>query len=132
MVALEAGRPVPPEVADWLLDGLCRFQGGEVDTLCRALALRRPGRTGSPAYRAALEARNAALNEAAMALEAKGRWQTAVLLAEAVHAFETRTWPRLRHQPAAALPPLQAALHRAFRAHGRVPSTPEGLYPILK
>lgn len=83
-VALEAGRPVPNEVARWLLDGLEDYatNGG---TLCAHLGLRE--NWGAKARR-----RNKALTEAAAKLSFKpiSTWERAGRLAEAIRRGEVR------------------------------------------
>jgi hypothetical protein len=65
--------------------------------------------------------RNAALVEAARLLHEGDMAATssAKLLEAAVRRFECRVWPRVRDQAAPDLPPLDAALHRAFMSGAR-------------
>lgn len=80
--ALEAGRPIPPDLARWLLDGIASFEVGG-GTLCAHLGLRESW--GERARR-----RNAALIEAAARLSFKpiSTWERAGRLAEAIKRGE--------------------------------------------
>lgn len=56
-IALMTGRPVPQDIADWILSAFGQFESGLCKTLCRALGLRQPGHS-SLATKAKLKARN--------------------------------------------------------------------------
>ncbi len=98
----------------------------EADNHAQALGLDRVART---------KIRDAALVEASRLLSADraGAWTVAGRLAQAVERFRSRIWPRLRAGSIGTeLDPLDQALHRAFLAGERVPSTARRLSDLLK
>jgi hypothetical protein len=42
-VLIEAGLPIPPDLAEWWLAGVSRFESGEVKALCLGLGIRGAG-----------------------------------------------------------------------------------------
>lgn len=129
MTALEAGRPVPDDVAEWMRDGIAEYlvEGGR-RPLDVVLGLRGRGIRSFETQKA-MERRNAALM-AALEYAHDGQWRPvrwrANYLADAVKRFR-RKWPRIRHleEPPDNLDELQRALFRAFQANERVPEDPD-------
>ena len=129
MTALEAGRPVPDDVAEWMRDAIAEYldEGGR-RPLDVVLGLRGRG-IRSLETQKAMERRNAALM-AALQYAHDGqfrpvRWR-ANYLADEVKRFR-RKWPRIRHheEPPESLDELQRQLFRAFQAHDLVPEDPD-------
>ncbi len=109
-VATETGR-LPEDVADWLQDGLDAFLSDTEPTLCRALGLRAPGRTGRVQHALRLHQRNDALRIAA------GTVQDTDALVRAVRRFAD-IWPRVAdlEQAPERFNATQRALFNAFKA----------------
>ena len=83
---------------------------------------------------ARVRARNRAVREAGqiLAIDSPCAWVLAQRLEAAIARFSTRTWPLLRagaHR--GDLPPVEAALYRAFLTGERVPTTQRRLYDLL-
>ena len=83
---------------------------------------------------ARVRARNRALREAGeiLAIDSPCAWVLAQRLEAAIARFSARTWPLLRagaHR--GDLPPVEAALYRAFLTGERVPTTQRRLYDLL-
>jgi len=133
--ALEAGRPLPADVATWLRKGLADYlaAGGSLD---RSLGLRGTG-VRSIETVIATERRNVALAAAAEFAHdgaPNSRRDRARKLAAAVRRFRDRKWPRLRQldEPPASLGPMERHLFRAFRASERVPETEKQIYACIR
>jgi hypothetical protein len=110
-----------PEVIAWISESMRRHLAG--DELEAAFRLDGASR---------LRQRNRALLAAAEALDdGSGPWATAGRLAAAIRRYEARVWPLLRRDPSMALPPIDAALRRAFDAGSRIPRTQRRLYDLL-
>jgi hypothetical protein len=126
-VAVVSGQ-FPADVCAWLDAALDAFLNGQSETLCSALGLRNPGRTGHVARALVYEERNAALRVAAATLGGD-----AVNLLTATRRFETDTWPRVRDLPE---PPdrfneTQRALFIAFK-RGAPPRSLSGMKAALE
>lgn len=121
-----AGRPLSPEVADWLSGGIRAYlsDGGTLDS---ALGLRGARGEWPASTRHAYRERNKALRAAAGILH-----NDCARLAAAVSRFESCTWPRWRHMdaPPARADHLQRALFEAFSAGCPVPSSARQLRRI--
>jgi hypothetical protein len=119
-VALATGS-LPPDVSNWLADGLDAWLADEAPTLCAALGLRGPGRTGRVQQSLRLQERDAALAAAHATLPSVDA------LAAAVRRFE-RTWPRVAHldEPPPKLSDTERELFAAFR-RGAPPTSRRGL-----
>lgn len=122
LFSLADSKPLPPSSAGWLLDGLSKHAMGE--PLEDALSL-------TPCDR--IRTRNHALMDAADCLgAADSQWHRALLLQRAVARFESRVWPRLRLETVPDLPPLDAALFRAFISGARQIRSARRLYDIIR
>jgi len=132
LVATTTGR-LPEDLASWLAHGLDAFLRGEAATLCGALGLRAPGRTGRVVSVMALEARNDALRDAAQHMPGASETARCEALAAAVRRFETDVWPRVRalEAPPARFDETQSALWFAFRA-GQPPRSTTGIQAALR
>lgn len=126
--AVEARRPLPDDVADWIAAGLREYlDAGAGTSLDRALGLKGAGvrsfatierhRRRNAALMAALEFAHD--GEPTPAGERAGR------LAEAVRRFKRRKWPRIQHleEPPTGLSALEKRLFRAFRTGMRIPES---------
>ena len=111
-----------PEILAWISESMRRHLAG--DDLEAAFRLDRASR---------LRQRNRALLAAAAALDdGSGPWATAGRLAAAIRRHEARVWPLLRRDPLMALPPIDAALRRAFDTGQRLPRTQRKIYELLR
>lgn len=134
LAILEAGQPVPHDVADWFIAGAECFLDGEEKTLCKALGLRKRGHASALKQRQ-LANRNEWLREAYkhVSLNGSGSWDRCKRLAGSIQQFETRTWPKLRDlsTPPDRLSELQRCLFHARKA-AQLPFTPEQLSNICR
>ncbi len=118
-VALEAGKPLPEDVASWWLSGVEAFiQSGGRQPLDIILGLRGRGVRSLETWDA-MQARNAALARAAD--------QVGDRLPDEVKRFRRR-WPRLAGHdvPPAGLRPVERDLFQAFQSYP-VPEDPHYL-----
>lgn len=132
LVATTTGR-LPEDLASWLAHGLDAFLRGEVPTLCGALGLRAPGRTGRVGAVLSMEARNNALRAAAQQMPGASETARCEALAAAVRRFETDVWPRVctMEAPPARFDETQRALWSVFRA-GQPPRSPTGIQAAIR
>lgn len=130
---LELGADIPPDVASWWHDGCSSFAAGDTKTLDEALGLRGAG-IKLPVNTYARQTRDAALVAAFELIEGRNYWTRVQALADAIRAFEGRTWPRVREyrEPPARLTPVQRHLFAAFVAFPKVPCSPSRLSEILR
>jgi len=127
---VESGRPLPPDLAAWLADGLSAWlAAGGRRSLDASLGIVGRG-VRSLATHDATRRRDAALMSAfEFAHDGQhrdARWRARALSA-AIEKFERRTWPRVRDadEPPARLSRLERELFRARRLAGRpLPTTP--------
>lgn len=56
--AIQAGKPIPPDLSVWLIDGLNFFLSGRCKTLCSALGLRRKRGERKDSTKSNIEIRN--------------------------------------------------------------------------
>ena len=114
-VALESGRPVPADVAAWLLGGLRGCESG-AGTLDRLLGLRAPGQA-SLRRQAALRVRDRALARAAAETGAATPWAAAGRLAAALRWRRPSVKPIVLQAEMAGVPPprSQRAIYAAIR-----------------
>lgn len=119
LVALEAGRPLPPDVATWLRTGLDRYLSADCASLDAALGLR------MDRYRKRIALRNIYLREAAsmVALSPVPDWERANRLSEELRAFKLES-----REPSSDLDRMLAA---AFELCPKMPTTPRHLYRLL-
>lgn len=121
LVALEAGRPLPPDVATWLRAGLDRYLSADCASLDAALGLR------MERYRKRIELRNSYLREAAsmVALSPVPDWERANRLSAELRAFKCKERTR------EAVSELDRMLAAAFELCPKMPTTPRHLYRVL-
>lgn len=120
--SLADDKPLPAGSAEWLLNGLTKHCKGE--PLESALALTPANRT---------KARNNALMAAADSLGATdSQWHRAILLQKAIARFESRIWPKIRYETDPDLPPIDAALFRAFTSGARPLRSARRLYELIR
>lgn len=133
--ALEAGRPLPADLATWLRAGVADYLAGG-RSLDRCLGLKGAG-VRSIETVIAQERRNAALKAAAEFAhdgQPNTRHDRARKLAGAVRRFRNRKWPRLCHldEPPVSLGPMERHLFRAFKESERVPETDKQIYACIR
>lgn len=131
--ALEACVAPPEEVRAWLLAGLDNFEAaGGKRPLCRSLRLRGPSQR-SLGYTLARRDMLTALRRALVLIECPNPHRGCQLLANRISAFETRTWPRVRHcvETPDRLDAIERELFLAFKAGLVVPGSQRGLYRAL-
>lgn len=117
-----AARSLPEAERGWLHCALEKIAQGEPPA--DALRLTHADRVRS---------RDAALLEAAEALgDTDNLWQKAQQLEKAIRRFESRVWPRIAHRTSPDLPPIDAALFRAFKTGARPIRSARKLWDLLK
>jgi hypothetical protein len=128
VLCLQAGRPVPRDVLQWLCEAVTVYlEGGE--RLDAALGLRQAGRR-TPATQAKLQYRNYWLRQAAEQLPEASPCAQAERLAALIAYFETRVPPH-RQRPEALTSPLKEIALAA--AEGlQLPRSPKRLKTILQ
>ncbi len=122
---LEQAEPIPPAIRHWLVSGFKRHAAGEPLEL--ALGLSSHARTN---------ARNRALrdaaNEIATTLDDLSTWAISNRLADAIKRFESRVLPKVKGNAYPDLPPIDAALLRAFRSGARPLTSARRLHELLR
>jgi hypothetical protein len=121
IAALANDEPLPEPAKKWLYQGFRDHEAGA--PLESAFRLTQRDR---------IAARNKALNDAAAALDADTTWKQAQLLEKAIARFEARVWPRVRYQQNPSLPPVDAALFRAFKSGARPLRCARKLYELIR
>lgn len=123
--ALERGEPIPQEARQWLLAGFKRHTTGEPLELALGLS--------SLARR---KARDRALLDAAKEIEAAmgdlSAWELAERLEQAIKRFESRVLGKVKRSTCPDLPPIDAALLRAFQSGARPLTSARRLYDLLR
>lgn len=132
-VAADAGLPLAPDVAQWLLDGIERAKR-EGGTLDRALGLSGPGCDSLRTVTARVE-RDYLLVQAARHLglfdDSSNASAVAGRLRKEIINYQARVWPRVCHQTPATGSDLRDLLNRAFHTGLTVPTSAKQLGRIL-
>lgn len=108
----------PGPVAAWFADGVADFLDGRAD-LETALSLKGPGPRGNRQARRKLETRDRLIHQA-VSMMTGTPWQRCVALAD-----------RIKRLDRVAKPTEFDKLLLSARQHGRVPTSPEGLWNLL-
>lgn len=129
IASLQGNQPIPPDVEQWLAQGLDAYLHDRV-SLDVALGLCQPSQR-HPATVEAMEVRDTHLRCAADLIGGEP-WPCAVALAARVRRFESCTWPRWREGENLPADPIDRELVQAFRARPSVPATAAGLQNIMR
>jgi hypothetical protein len=132
--ALEAGLPMPPDLAKKLIGALKFFLAGEYKTLCSALGWRRKRGERKDETKLNIEFRNHYLRVCLCKLTGKNtrefEFYDFTKLANEIARWDTVTRKNVSHLQGCDLTKMQRLLRNA-ESFAKLPSTPTGLWETL-